>query len=398
VRVATSDADPFRVLATCGVFEPGFRGGGMVRAVARTVDTASERIDLAFVTMDRDLGSTDVYPGSGRWNPRGRSRVFYLDTRSPRQWLRLWRALRSARFDLLHVNSVWSPAFTVVPVIAARLGLIRADRVLVSPHGEFSAGALSVKAAKKRLFLWWWSRFLRGLDVTWHAVTEMEADEIRAACPWAVIVVNHYQLALPAEPAAPVPRDGPARLVFLGRIAPKKNLHRVLEALGRVSAPVELDIYGPVEDRAYWARCRSLIAHVPARSRVTYRGEVEPDDAGRTFAGYDAFVFPTLGENFGYVIAESLSAACPVICSDQTPWSRVLREGGGVVLTDPGPASLAGVIERLAGMTADGRMRARRAAAAAYRSWRAGVEDANLLDRVRLGQQGADRRRKASTT
>jgi glycosyltransferase involved in cell wall biosynthesis len=42
------------------------------------------------------------------------------------------------------------------------------------------------------------------------------------------------------------------------------------------------------------------------------------------FSRYDAFVLPTLGENVGHVIAESLSASCPVICSDETPWTDLL--------------------------------------------------------------------------
>lgn len=35
---------------------------------------------------------------------------------------------------------------------------------------------------------------------------------------------------------------------------------------------------------------------------------------------YDLFVFPTLGENFGHVVIESLSAGTPVFMSNTTPW------------------------------------------------------------------------------
>ena len=65
---------------------------------------------------------------------------------------------------------------------------------------------------------------------------------------------------------------------------------------------------------------------------MTYHGELQPDAVVTTFARYDAFAFPTLGENFGHVIAESLSAGCAVICSDQTPWTPVLLAGGGTVV------------------------------------------------------------------
>ena len=80
----------------------------------------------------------------------------------------------------------------------------------------------------------------------------------------------------------------------------------------------------------------------------SYRGELAPEAVRSTFARYDMFVFPTQGENFGHVIAESLSASCPVICSDETPWSPVLRAGGGAVLTDATVATLAHQIDQFA--------------------------------------------------
>ena len=42
------------------------------------------------------------------------------------------------------------------------------------------------------------------------------------------------------------------------------------------------------------------------------------------------FIFPTLGENFGYVIYESLSCGCPVLMSkDTTPWNDLDNNGVG---------------------------------------------------------------------
>jgi len=374
-----------KVLTTCRVFEPGFRGGGIVRAVVQTVDTASDRVEVTLLTADRDLGSSRPYLRlAGRWTTRHRARAFYVNTRSVRQWLRIWRDLRGTRFDLLYVNSLWEPTFTVLPIVATRLGLLRARRILLSPHGELSPGALSLKSRKKRLFLSLWAPFLRRADVTWHAVTDREAAEIRAVFPWARIVVNHYQVPLPAEPLPPYAlNDGPARLVFLGRISPKKNLHLVLAALGQTSSPIVFDIYGPQEDAAYWARCETLIDRLPPNVTVRYQGAVGPDDVRTTFSRYDAFVFPTLGENFGYVIAESLSASCPVICSGETPWTDVLAGGGGWILDELTAADLAKRLEGVAALTPDERHEARQRAADTYRAWRRAVRDRNLLDRVR---------------
>jgi glycosyltransferase involved in cell wall biosynthesis len=386
--VGDSQDGPFRVLATSAGFEPGFRGGGPIRSVASIVDTISDRIDLSLITRDRDLGSTKPYQDlSGRWIRRGRSRVFYLDTRSFGQWLRLRREMSIIRFDLLYVNSLWSPVFTVIPIVAMRLGMIHARKVIIAPRGELAPGALSIKTMKKRLFLKGWGPFLRAIGVIWHASSEHEASEIRDVLPWAQVAVNPDQVSLPDEPLlATVANGGHARLVFISRISPKKNLDLILRALPGISRPVEFDIYGPLEDAAYWSNCEATIRHVPAWVKITYRGELVPSEVRRTFANYDAFIFPTLGENFGHAIAESLSASCPVVCSDRTPWTRILEAGGGTIVRDLTPRGLARELERRAAMTADERLQARQAAGRQYSSWRKKLGGRNILEQARLSE------------
>lgn len=383
--------DPFRVLATCPVFEPGFRGGGPIRSVAGIVDTVSDKTELCLVTRDRDLGSTEPYPSlSGRWIPRGRSRVFYLDPRKVRHWLRLLRAVRSTPFDVLYVNSLWEPTFTIVPILAAKIGLLPARRLLIAPRGELSPGALTLKARKKFSFLKLWAPILRSMNVVWHASAEREASEITAVLPWARVIVNQNQVSLPQQPIpATAENEGPARFVFIGRIAAKKNLDLILRALRGMSTPVEFDIYGPMEDTQYWRQCELLISQIPPQVRVCYRGELAAAEVRHAFSRYDVFVFPTLGENFGHVIAESLSASCPVLCSDETPWTNLLEAGGGLVIRELTSDVLSREIERIAASSPGERYKARQAAGRAYISWRRQPAGPNILEQVRAAGRSA---------
>ena len=381
-----SGVPSFRVLATSGVFEPGFRGGGPIRSVARIADTVSDAIELSLITRDRDLDAKGAYPGlTGQWISRGRSRVFYLDSNNPIAWVRLWRQLAITKFDLLYVNSLWDPRFTIVPILAARLGLIRARGLLIAPRGQLSRGALRFKGRKKSLFLVAWARFLRSMNAAWHASTDKEAADIRAALPWAMVLVNDNQTALPDAPLAPkVSPDRAPRFVFIGRISPKKNLDLTLTAMLRLTDSIEFDIFGPVEDTNYWKRCQALIERLPDQVKATYGGELPAAKVRATFTQYDAFVFPTLGENFGHVIAESLSASCPVLASAETPWTSVLERGGGNVINSLTGDALARELERWARMTYSQRLEARLAAGDAYRVWRGQVSSANVLDQFRL--------------
>lgn len=376
---------PYRVLVTCGAFEPGYRAGGPIRSVARIVDTVPDDIEILLVTSDRDAGDTEPYPGlSGRWVTRGRVRIFYLDTGRIRQWLRLWRDLRAAPADLLYVNSLLAPTFSLLPILAAATRLIGARKILIAPRGELSPGALALKSGKKRTFLKLWVPLLRRLNTAWHASTVMEQADIEKLCPAARVETVGNQTALPDEPHsvdAAVP--GPARMVFISRISPKKNLDLLLAALRNVSQPVELDIYGPLEDAAYWKHCEALIADHPAHVRAVYRGELLPTAVRETFSRYDLFAFPTKGENFGHVIAESLSASCPVLCSNQTPWTETLDNGGGLVVDELTEVTLTKELARVAGMSPAERLAMRRGAGEAYRRWRASLIEENILVRVR---------------
>ncbi len=384
-----SDADgrgPFRVVATSAVFMPGYRGGGPIRSVAHIVDTLPEDIDLRLLTSDRDLGEFSPYPGlSGRWVTRGRSRIFYLNVRSISQWWQVLRDLRSESIDLLYVNSLWQPIFTLLPVAALRLGILRSAAVLIAPRGELAPGALTLKGRKKHAFLRILRPLLRSLNVNWHASTDLEGNHILRYFPEANVYVNSNQSSLPLEPLEPAnPSAMRTRIVFIGRVSPKKNLRLIIESLNEVRSGITLDIYGPLEDKLYWKDCLRRIANLPPNICVSYRGELVHSDVRKTFATYDAFAFPTLGENFGHVIAESLSASCPVICSDQTPWSDVLRGGGGIVLAGLSRESLTRALAEFAACSPMERQKRRVGAGDTYRTWRLATErQSHIFDAVR---------------
>jgi glycosyltransferase involved in cell wall biosynthesis len=372
------------VLCTSPHFEPGYRGGGPIRSVARIADTLSEQVRLTIVTSDRDASCRTPYPGrSGRFVARRNATVFYLNTKSPVQWLRMWRALRRERFDLLYVNSYWSRPFTAVPILAAQLGLLRVARVLVAPRGELSAGALNLKSRRKRALGRLWRSVLRRSRPWWHATSDPERQDINATFPDDPVLLCPAQVALPDDATAPPTAGDTASLVFISRINPKKNLHIVLSALRVVRDRATLDIYGPIEDRGYWRTCVRQMRALPDNVRVRYRGTLEPGEVRATFARYDAFVFPTAGENFGHVIAESLSASCPVLCSAHTPWSRLLASGGGAVVDDLTADALGVTIAGVTSASAAARRAARVRAGEAYRSWRAATPERNVLDDMR---------------
>ena len=178
-------------------------------------------------------------------------------------------------------------------------------------------------------------------DLKWHATCEREASDILAL---GVRLKLDMQLAVvPPTVLAdisitrdngvsrhwPEKRPNSLKVVFLSRISRIKNLPFAVSLLRDLPGNIEFNIFGPVEDADVWRDCQRLVASLPSSVQVTYRGEVPHPDVPRVLASHDLFILPTQSENFGYVIAESLGAGCPVLISDQTPWRDLAASGVG---------------------------------------------------------------------
>jgi glycosyltransferase involved in cell wall biosynthesis len=129
----------------------------------------------------------------------------------------------------------------------------------------------------------------------------------------------------------------PLQICFLSRISKMKNLDFALQVLTQVDIPIVFNIYGPIEDEAYWNKCKNIIKNMPNSVDVIFHDRIDPVYVTEKLAQNDLFFLPTLGENFGHVIAESLLAGTPVLISDQTPWRNLKNHGVGwdLPLNDP---------------------------------------------------------------
>jgi glycosyltransferase involved in cell wall biosynthesis len=131
---------------------------------------------------------------------------------------------------------------------------------------------------------------------------------------------------------------GRLRAVFVSRISPEKNLLFALSMMQGLTGEVIFDIYGPIGNAQYWNQCKAAIAALPANVRVQYMGVIEHERVSEVIAQHDLFLLPSLGENYSHVTCEALSAGCPVLISDRTPWRNLQEKGVGwdVPLEDEG--------------------------------------------------------------
>ncbi len=345
-----------RLLVCVDWFAPGSRAGGPIQSCTNLVRMLHEDLRIFVLTGDRDLGSDVTYPGvcSGRWNNwGGMARVRYA-TRQQHLCGAFLRAVRRTRPQAIYLNSMFSLFGTIVPTLIQSI-TGRQTRLVLAPRGMLKPSAVAFRSWKKTPWLALVRRSGIGRLIQFHATSHEEADEIRNAFgDDAKVQVIPNIPRLPVSFVSPSGKQlGRLRLSFVGRVHPVKNLLFLLHVLQSIRCQCDLDVIGPIEDAEYYAECRRQIALLPQNVAVTFSGALGHEDVMQTLEKSDAMVLPTLGENFGHSIFESLSLGVPVLISDQTCWRQLADDKAGWDLNLSNSKRFAEVLEQLGAMTAD---------------------------------------------
>jgi glycosyltransferase involved in cell wall biosynthesis len=363
----TSVGEP-RIVVPTPYFSPAYKAGGAQKSVHQLVAALSSEFALDVHCLDVDIDAERLdLPGPCR--EIDHARIHYHDRREVaatdiRHWL--------DGAGLIYLNSFFEPVFSLKVAMVRRASRrLRQIPLLIAPRGEVFDDTLAIKALKKRVGVS--GIRLAGLysDALWHASTDQEVGAIEKMARRLGQKEPKIFSACDIAAADVVEQEPPSRevphLVFFARISPKKNLDFALRVLAKVQAPVRFDIYGPIEDAAYWRKCEELMAAVPPRHQVHYRGVIPPGAVESTLARHDLYFFPTRSENFGHTIQEAMAAGLPALLSDQTPWRGLETAGAGWDLPLSGEA-FAQAIDRFCRMDHPGRL-AMRASARRVSGW-----------------------------
>ena len=341
-----------KILIIAGRYLPGFRDGGPVRSILNLTEWLGDEYDIRIMCHDRDHGDTSPYPGItyGEYNRVGKANVWYTPKHSADEMVKL-----AEDADVVYVAGLYDE-YARIAMRLAKGGRIKTP-LYVAPMGSFSPEAFRIKGFKKRLFILYMK--LTGLfdNVVWSLTSQREVSELAAVLGKGnknVIATDLPRKAVCEHTG--IKDEGMLRLVFISRIAPKKNLISVPDILRLTDddIKVKLDIYGPAEDKNYLHECMAKLDQLKKTHpgcKWEYKGEADSEKVPEIMAAYDAFIFPTLGENYGHVIAESLSAGCIPVVADTTPWLDLNEKGCGYVCPLRDKAAFAAAINELAAMS-----------------------------------------------
>ena len=229
--------------------------------------------------------------------------------------------------EILHTNGLWTMPTVYPGWVKKNNGL----KLVLSPRGSMAKWALAHGRMRKWLFgLLLQNRVCRSADM-WHATSEKEYHEIRAAGYRQPVALVPIGMDLPDVTRSRVERvdrvEGNRKVVFFGRLHKVKGVDRLVRAWEQVVRDGwELVIAGP--DCGMLEELKSIVAERKL-PRVSFVGEINGHAKYAFLADADIYVLPSDTENFGITVAESLASGTPVIASQGTPWEGLEREKCG---------------------------------------------------------------------
>ena len=310
-------------------FEPGFKAGGPVRSISNLISLLAGHLRISLLTSDRDYLDEKAYDDVliNTWHQlksqKSEVNICYL---SPNKRLRgLLEGIKSA--DTVYINSFFDPIFAIYTLI---VGKLYSKQIVLAPRGEFAPSALNIKSSKKNLYLFFFRVFRLYNRINWHATNAVEKSQIMSLFDSTrVFIIPNLSREPAYELSKTEKKEGFLNIFFLGRVARMKNLDFAIEVLGRVKRRCKFSIYGPIDDTLYWELCQQQIAKLPEEVEVVYCGEAKQSQIASIVEKHDLLFMPSLGENFGHAIAETLARGIPTLVSDRTPWKDLGRYNAG---------------------------------------------------------------------
>ncbi len=231
-----------------------------------------------------------------------------------------WFKINIKNYDIIHTNGLWMFP-NVIPI---RLAYKQGKKSVLSPRGTMSKESLKYSKIKKFIFYFLFQRnILKNVDLI-HVTSSEELKDVRDFGLTQPVTIIPNGIDIPKIQYKKHSKR--FKLIFLGRIHPKKGIENTIKAWSSVAGNFPdwvFEIAGQGEVK-YEKKIKKIIS-TSKSTKIKYIGPVYGKEKIKFIQTADILIMPSYNENFGMVAAEALSNNTPVICGADTPWSQVVK-------------------------------------------------------------------------
>uniref|UniRef100_UPI003F68EE1C glycosyltransferase family 4 protein n=1 Tax=Streptococcus pluranimalium TaxID=82348 RepID=UPI003F68EE1C len=342
-----------KILIFNGYYYPAKKTGGPITSIENAVNACSDEYDFYVIAYNHDFADQEEFNVPlNQWVTYGKAKVMYVKNNDiDFSFSRNKQILEELLPDLIWFSGVLTPNNKIVTSINARKLCIP---VLFSPRGEVSDDRVAIKRIKKIPYLKLLQFFRIYKNSYFHGTSEDEISGIKrffTSSDSHIFNIPNIPVQKQDTVNTVMKEEQKLRIIFFSRIHEVKNLDYAIKVLNNCKEQITFDIYGPIESVEYWEECQKLIEGSPANILINYQGLLERENMSQIIQSYDLLFFPTVNENYGHVIAESLANSVPVLLSrGTTPWDD-LDNCAGFTFNLENPDEFSGCIDKLAKMS-----------------------------------------------
>ena len=319
------------ILIITGRYLPGYKDGGPVRTIKNLTDYLGNEYNFRILTADRDHGDEAPYPDItvNTWNRVGNALVWYVP---PGKFSFSIIRKMSEEADTVFISGCFSD-YAIKTLILNRIGQIKKP-VIIAPMGLFMPNAMKRKPIKYNSFIMLFKLLGMFHNVKWSVSSEIEEKCVKKEIsPEAVCyIAKDLPRMVEEKTIHKRKKTGELRAFFISRISPEKNIIQSIDILKECHSSIWFTIYGPILNQQYWEKVEEKLLELPSNIHAAYKGNINSKQVVETLEQEHVFLFTTIGENYSHVVHEALSAGCPCVISDQTPWQDLDKNCAGHVL------------------------------------------------------------------
>ena len=312
------------ILIVTDSFLPGHKSGGPITSLSNLSSFLKDYFNTLVCTRNYDLTKQSTYTGVNFDEVvsfKGHS-VIYL---SKVRFFNVCLLLKRVQADVIYLNSFFS-TLSIMFVVVNKL-FIKAP-IVMAPRGELLRNAVRLKKTKKLVYLYLYKFILLNHDVVFHSTSLEEKITLEQIFPNNE-TINICNIPTIYSRSNIDKQLNSLKIVFFSRISEKKNLLFCIYVLSCIDFDVSFDIYGPVDDDKYWNKCLNLMGKLPDNVHVNYHGSINHEQLHSILPLYHCLFLPTMSENYGHVIVESMQVGLIPLISNNTPWKKLQDANAG---------------------------------------------------------------------